>query len=905
MLYEEFDGYKKFVGVDVFKDKAGEFGAVLKNLNPEFLVRDYQKEALGRFFYYFGDYPQRVAPMHLMFNMATGSGKTLIMAAAILFLYKQGYRDFVFFTRLDNIIQKTKDNFLNPLSKKYLFAPKIIIDGRAVQIKEVDNFEAASSRDINIIFSTTALLHQRFNSAKENALTYEDFGGKKVALIADEAHNLSAETNAKLGKTELADKASWENTAMRILNANPKKENMLLEFTATARLENDYPEILEKYKNKAIFRYDLKQYRLDGFSKDVRTLQINAALMERVLVAAVISQYRLKVAQKHRLAIKPVVMFKANRVTSAADKPTEILDVNPQIVVSGEFKAAFHKLISGLDAAMLARLAKIQDATLQKAFQFFEAQQISLENLARELKVDFAPEKCLSVDEGKDEDQKQLLLNSLEDRGNEIRAVFATEKLNEGWDVLNLFDIVRLYNTRSEHASRTDKIRKPGKTTVQEAQLIGRGARYCPFAVGEYADKYKRKFDGAAQDELRILEQLYYHSMHNPDYISELTKVLVREGIVAANSVRREIKIKDEFKKKDFWKTGLIFLNSRKANLGEDIWSLNDIKNDFKDRAQSDVYVLPTREAVEQDIFGKASVIAQGKAVIREFEIREFGDYVIRAVLDRFAAGKFEKIKRVFGNLESLEDFIIREKYLGGVKVKIKGMPPQLDNMAQAEKIYAAGLIADKVLMIANAVHREYSGTKNFKAHLIRKVFEKDKVLQLDADSPRAQNMRDFDFGSRDWMAQNEIWGTSEEEAFLRFMDGAAGKLKEKYADIALLRNEQFFKIYDFSGGEPFYPDFVLFLKEKQTKREIAYQVFVEPKGDQFLDADKTFEQSKEGWKQKFLLEIEKTAKTDFDMFKIENKDFCLIGLPFFNEGQMNNQLRENFEKSFNDELLN
>ena len=31
---------------------------------------------------------------------------------------------------------------------------------------------------------------------------------------------------------------------------------------------------------------------------------------------------------------------------------------------------------------------------------------------------------------------------NLEDKNNEYRAIFAVDKLNEGWDVLNLFDIV-------------------------------------------------------------------------------------------------------------------------------------------------------------------------------------------------------------------------------------------------------------------------------------------------------------------------------------------------------------------------------------------------------------------------------------------------------------------------------
>ena len=89
-------------------------------------------------------------------------------------------------------------------------------------------------------------------------------------------------------------------------------------------------------------------------------------------------------------------------------------------------------------------------------------------------------------------------------------------------------------------------------------------------------------------------------------------------------------------------------------------------------------------------------------------------------------------------------------------------------------------------------------------------------------------------FGARDWFAQNEIWGTSEEESFLRFIDEAITKLKKKYQDIALLRNEQFFKIYSFENGEPFYPDFVLFLTEKKTKARSYVSDFVEPKGDQF-----------------------------------------------------------------------
>ena len=203
--------------------------------------------------------------------------------------------------------------------------------------------------------------------------------------------------------------------------------------------------------------------------------------------------------------------------------------------------------------------------------------------------------------------------------------------------------------------------------------------------------------------------------------------------------------------------------------------------------------------------------------------------------------------------------------------------------------------VLGRILKILEKHNKEYIGERLFKPHRINKIFE-DKVLQLDGDSHRAQNMYDFNFSAKEWFAQNEIWGTSEEESFLRFMDEVVSKLKNKYDDIALLRNEQFFKVYSFDEGLACEPDFVLFLKAKKTGKDIIYQIFIEPKGDQFLDANNSFEQSQEGWKQKFLMDIEKKYSIDL---KIENKDFRLLGLPFYNE-----QLKQVFEKAFDEKIL-
>jgi len=152
--------------------------------------------------------------------------------------------------------------------------------------------------------------------------------------------------------------------------------------------------------------------------------------------------------------------------------------------------------------------------------------------------------------------------------------------LNEGWDVLNLFDNVRLYDTRA--GKWVHGKYKPGNTTMGEAQLIGRGARYFPFQLDEIQDKYKRKFDEDIENELRIVETLYYHSFSNPRYIEEIKTTLTEIGILPEKYIQRNLFIKKSFKKTEFWKEGVIFINDRIQNPRTEIFSLHDAKIEEK-----------------------------------------------------------------------------------------------------------------------------------------------------------------------------------------------------------------------------------------------------------------------------------------------------------------------------------
>ena len=206
-LTEQIDAVAKFgmLKADIPDDITG-------NLAPQIELRPYQRTALERWLFYVDKYDGRPKAPHLLFHMATGSGKTVLMAALILDLYRRGYRNFLFFVNSAQIIEKTKDNFLNPASAKHLFAPMVRIDDKPVGIRAVDTFDAVSGDAINIHFTTIQGLHTRMQAPKENSVTIEDFRDYKVVMISDEAHHLNAETKKTLTEGEKAEKARWEST---------------------------------------------------------------------------------------------------------------------------------------------------------------------------------------------------------------------------------------------------------------------------------------------------------------------------------------------------------------------------------------------------------------------------------------------------------------------------------------------------------------------------------------------------------------------------------------------------------------------------------------------------------------------------------------------------------------------
>lgn len=473
---------------------------VLQNLRHH--ARPYQLVALEKWQQILETGAQR----ELLFQMATGSGKTYVMAAIMLDLFRHGYRNFIFFVNSTNILAKTRDNFINLESPKYLFAPEINMNGRRVQIREVQNFADQNPNAINILFTTTQRLHSDLAHPHENRLTYYDFAEQDIVLLGDEAHHNNAQS--------IRDKndESWEKTLQNIQQVNPK--TWLLEFTAT--MDFDDEAIAKKYVERVVYRYDLSQFYTERYSKEVLIYEASENLSERILIAMVISEYRKLVAEKFGLNMKPAILFKSRTILENRKNYLTLL-----------------KTLVYLKPMQLEDMKTKATGILAQAFEFLETEKINLASFTKMLQKSFSPDHLLQIDGGRQVSLcDQHLVNTLEGSENPVRAILAVDMLKEGWDVLNLFDIVRLYETRDGKWKNGKYL--PGKTTISEAQLIGRGARYYPFkmeSANDDTEKYRRKFDDEPENPLKILEQLHYHTTRAVNYIDEIKIALDQTGL--------------------------------------------------------------------------------------------------------------------------------------------------------------------------------------------------------------------------------------------------------------------------------------------------------------------------------------------------------------------------------------
>jgi len=851
-LYEELDLYKRDDLLNNLPD------VIEDNLSPNIELRDYQVEA---FKYFITNFENKAdtKQIHNLFHMATGSGKTVIMAGLILYLYSKGYRNFIFFVNQKNILEKTKDNFNNSTSSKYLFNESINYLGEKIKIHVVDNFQYTNSNAINICFTTTQTLHINLWEVKENNLTFADFEDKKIVLISDESHHLNSSTKKSESSTEKIERESWEYSINHIFRTN--KNNVLLEFTATCDLNNT--NIKTKYLDKIVYNYPLLNFRESGYTKDFENYQSNTELFERSLRALIFSEYRSYLFTDLNKNIKPVILMKSSKIPE-----------------SKLFFKEFYKKLKELKNLDLINLYKqeqknvVENHLFLEALEYFYQKDPSFNLLENSLKDSFSIDKSILIDSQNIDSEKQLYLNSLEDNKNPYRIIFAVDMLNEGWDVLNLFDIVRLYDKR-QASGVAGKI---GKYTMQEAQLIGRGARYCPFKAEDWQDKYTRKYDYDTTNKYRILEKMLFHCSTDSRYIAELTAALKEIGFEPEKEYKLNYKVKPEFKDTDVYKKGIIFSNKRIPKGRKNIQSVEGylkslvIKYDSKTgRGKTSNFFNPNlsdNSRINKNLF--------------TVKLKNVSYNIVLGASERFDNLRFNIIKRKYPNLKSFSEFIKSDDYLGNITLELSTTEEALTSIDYYKSCIK---LFGKVSKFIGSIKQEFEGSKVFAPKKISSVI-KDKSIYMSSISSNggkgvSQNETfnsdyQLDLTQEDWYIFNDNYGTSEEKLFIKyFKTDIKPKLDEKGLEYYVIRNERVpqLAIYNFEHGERFEPDFVLIARRKGSDTTSNYQIYAEPKGNQLLLLDK--------WKEDFLIKIESNSIPDNNY--VYTEDYKIMGLPFYN----------------------
>jgi type III restriction enzyme len=201
----------------------------------------------------------------------------------------------------------------------------------------------------------------------------------------------------------------------------------------------------------------------------------------------------------------------------------------------------------------------------------------------------------------------------------------------------------------------------------------------------------------------------------------------------------------------------------------------------------------------------------------------------------------FSNLTRHFPNIGSLENFISSEDYLSSSLLEITGNTTSLSEVSQEVKLKCAIKILRELQPEIEKGKIDYTGTVEFSPKAIKNIFtdkEMNFVLSTNGDAEIGYPM-------------------------------SRPKLDKHFLDLSKEPGYAYKENYGTS-------------EEKKSGERIIYQLFIEPKGEVYADNDQ--------WKEDFLLEIEEKHVIH------QNKNFKLIGLPFYNSSA---DMQSIFSKAF------
>lgn len=909
--------------VDIFEDKT--FGIrntgyanQLTNI-PQFVTENlkftpyyFQKEAIENFVFYMDadenpvtktELRDKNKPVHLMFNMATGSGKTLVMAANIIFLINKGYRKFLFITNQTNILNKTKENLTNSLHQKYLFKEKIIIDSKIVNLKEVERF--SNTDNFEIRYTTIHKLHSELSPAniRENTNSQDELNKLNLVILADEAHHFNVESIRRTNQRQTDEDSkpedieqNWEITLInKVFNKNFSEEvnsNVLLEYTATVP---NSESIENKYLDKIIYKFDLKKFMTAKLTKEINLVTLSLDRKQKIIYALFFNWYRHKVALKNNISnFKPVTLFRRKTIEDSQSDFEYFLEVIENLNINDlsflELDIPKNSNPNSVHEQGISRTKEIYNLlkTDQAKNEFV---QFVKNNFKRDVNVVITNSKTNTTKKERIEKNLEDELNNLEASNNNIRAIFTVKRLTEGWDVQNLYDIVRMDTTQNTGGST----RQTPAATIEEKQLIGRAVRFNPYKLKNELI-IKRQFDDDLDNELRILEEFFYFTYDEESrYISELKAELVKEGYLKEKNEIINFQLKNSFTKKKFYKNTSLWVNSQIS--GEEFY-LESV-NELEDLVTISLPSLTISEDKLDSNLESISTIQYSENLI-EFDasINQFENHIVIKALHKLNKS-FEEVMKLL-EVDTYYQ-LNKNKILNKFILRISSKHNSVETMNGAEKLYAIEKFFETLLNKMDTLLKRKYGDTSFTPVLLSEYFSKPKQKSIDTEnySVLSQYVLNEVDGESWYVVEATKKESGEKLNFLPFTDqelkflelfktAFTAKLNEISSDYYLIRNEEKFKLFDFESGEGFMPDFLLFVR---LNNELIYLIFIEPKGLHLFEQDK--------WKEEFLKAIDGLHGLNAKNLIKDNVAYHLIGLPFYNSDQS-----ENFRTKFQ-EILN
>ncbi|MFZ5628553.1 MAG: DEAD/DEAH box helicase family protein [Spirochaetota bacterium] len=417
----------------------------------------------------------------LGFEMATGSGKTLLMGAAMYYLnQRHGIQNFLIITPAStDIYQKSVRNF-SLKTKDSVWSRDFPLDFNLVT---GDNYAENqigfdTERPMNIfVFNIAKFGKNAVNTMKRwessvwkdekgNVIAIRDYLQKnRLAIITDESHHAQSTTANQIIKSFAP--------------------HLVLEFTATALEEGARGEA--KRAQKIVYKYDIRRFLEDGHGKLTRAVALKNE-------GAPKSKAKNVLPENEKLKIITVLLIHLLKSKAMAAAPAKEW-VKPLCLVKVKDDTPFAELVFQYIQTGVAADAENLDFILSKITEddldITRELRILLDEhypKPKQLQQAFAELGLKTIFyHGKSDKETERRFQTIQEKNNPTEVVVYMQRLDEGIDIAGIYSIAVVHDSESDF-----------KTSVK--QIIGRGVRL---------NKEKRIYDEQEDDLIGQTEKLH------------------------------------------------------------------------------------------------------------------------------------------------------------------------------------------------------------------------------------------------------------------------------------------------------------------------------------------------------------------------------------------------------------